>query len=330
MITQYSPTMVPPEILKEICKKIESYFPGKDKQSLSKAISLLGYNNTETLLNDVFGFFESKLILNSFDFESLELDTLKTFDIKGLGYEFAEYADSTRLASMSDEDREFLFDTMSKVARIFLHEIIFPVFESIDPNIKQAFDDLIKENIKQIAIIENFDENEIYEELRLNDFFEKPTVKIDENKKLLKHQKEERYTHYIVCELNDQQINRLIACFYDYGITTMSRNRIIDFFDSEGESIEPLNINPDKLEVFVHLIYLMKSTKIDNNCIISIRKTKAVWQYIQENIMNSKTENLFDQDINKLSSIIKKNEKGKYNSMIEDAKEILKEILKDK
>ena len=152
------------DVLRKISAQIETHFIGAEKERLINNSKQFGIDNLQNFFEKVFLFFDVRL-----NVDTLTIEDIRKIDLKELSYDFIEFAGISKPEFSSKEEQLESVEILSKVARIFLHEILFPKLNDLGENLRNEVSTLIKIAVKRISLVENFNEKYVMELLRLDE-----------------------------------------------------------------------------------------------------------------------------------------------------------------
>lgn len=305
-----------------IKRTIEIHFVDNEEYSLTQVMNSIGVSGLDKALIRSFEFLEER-----FDFEELSISSLESVDFKELVYEFKKYTKLKIPAFSSENERQMYFQIVNKIARIIIHEILVPALQRIDQQSRDSIINVFTDTVHRVCIVEGLEYEPISQELRLDRIMGQQKIGFVIPEKPSKMQ-ETRIVkvYYLIFNGGDYRLKKLVNLLHDlYFIILSPKSLTTDFFNSNGKFISPIEVDVNRLNSFLYLICLLKKNPIQGKKYIEISEGKAIWDYLQQNLIDNEKKHIFKQDLRELSSRIKQNP-SKYKLDIKIAQEIFNEI----
>lgn len=307
--------------LKRIAEELGASFI-TDKENLIAALSLIGAVNLEDLLGVVSGFFHERI-----NMKELTIGDIQKINLKKLAYEFIEQIGFSKPNFSSAEERAIAVDVFFKLGRLYIHDILFPELVESNPNAAYSLLNLLKRTVSSIAIGQKFDKRAAFDLLMLHDIEIPLHPSLTGTLILGKDSSKFQLTRseYIkTTDLYIKEIGRIAERVYEYG-AIRKKSAFVAAINSGGADIEPMEIHSEKEKLIVHLFYRMWHPYVKKHKrIIYMSKGKAIWDFLQENIVDENGEFL-SRDLSKTSSDI--NCLPGHEKIITDIEKILKPIF---
>lgn len=313
-----------PRIIDLIANELEKYFIS-DKSDLCEALTLFSFENLAALLSEIEDFFTQR-----FDFNKISSEQIENLNFKTLSYEFANKIRLERPLITEQFNKEKIISIYSKLARLLLHEVLFPELFKIDPRLAASVKSQIKRSAGAIAVIEGIDPHYVHRLIRIDDVtttiqssiqFRHEETKLTENDKNIKSSK---FLKTCLSSFDIDRLGRILKT--DYKII-LSIEEFRNLLSSDGYAKGSLRINSEMLKSFVWLIDQMYHASRNGRGLIYLNRTKGYWQYLQGVVINE-NEKWFKKEFKRIYSIMKNSTSKEDNVIKENINEILSPFKK--
>lgn len=298
-----------------VAKTLEQYFVG-DHKDLLETLSLFAFENLTEFFNEIGTFFNEQ-----FDFDNLTREHIENLDYKALAYNFANKLKIERPLVTNTFIKEKVILIFGKLARLFIHEILFPELIKIDPRLAVSVRNQIKRAAGSIAIIEGIEKRFAYDIIKIDDVnidlqvtFLPPLTKITTDKETTK----KKITVFFKTCLKEASIDKLGKTLKtEYGIIySITEFRGLIF--SDGQWNGSLRVKNEKQKWFIWLIDQMYNERR----LIQLNKTKGYWKLLQ-GIVIDENEKWFPRQFTKVCNEIRKLDTEEHRLIKNDIETIL-------
>lgn len=314
------PAVIDNNILKSIADGMESSFI-TDYDQLMAVLSIFGIKDIEQALTLVTDFF-----LRNVKIKKITIDSVQNINLTNLTYEFIKETGFTKTVFSTKKEKKMVLSIFYKLGRLYLHDVLFHELILVNPNLAYSMLNMLKRTINSVCLAQGFDKKEAFKELMLDQIeipFQKalPEKSVSKNK-IDYHITKVQYIQLGKSELRD--VEQIAETLYSDHDAIAKKSAFVALVNSQGETIELMEVNAVKIKLIAHLFYRMYNPYDKNHKkIIRMNKGKGYWEFLQQNIIDE-SGNTISNRIRKISSEINNSE---YDQQIKkDVEYILKPI----
>lgn len=314
--------------LPPIDKHLETFFIGEDREKLYEILAKLSIPDITHLFISISSFFEKR-----FAEKPMTLIQIEELDLKQLAYEFANQLNIPVPLVITEVERQEFKDILSKLGRVMLHEFVFPLILEECPEIAVSVKNLIKRSIASVCIIEGINKVEVFDMLQLEELpVERPIGYLNPVKPhqeiiyiTTKNEKTNGSAILVCNHLSEDRKKYLSILLKQYGVCKGWRP-FYNLIDTNGKSSQIIKVNPEKINLLLRVIFLLNQKKTESGKrYISLNKGKGLWDFLQQYLINEKTDDFFKRAFRKISS--ETNREKEHLDVRNSAERILKEVL---
>lgn len=306
--------------LKGVAEEVMSFFH-IDEEQLTRVFSMFGILDMQHLLIFIGQFFTKKINLSRVTIADLE-----KLNLNKLAYSFIKESGLSIPQNMSLEEKEMVKAISFKLGRILIHNVLFPELVKINPNLAFSVLNSLKRTVSSIAAAEGASKREITSLLCLDDIEIPLSPLAITQQAIAKATRTDRPT-YITTVLTITELDKMAKILLKDFDAIRKKSAFTSLLKSDGNDIQPLTINSNKIELITHLFYRMNTPyDPEHSRLIQMNKGKAFWQFFQQNIIDE-SGNMLSVQLKKLSSNINK---SNPEQVTKDVKSILEPIYKQR
>lgn len=295
-----------------------------DWEDILKIVKTLEISDVKTIFKKIGSFFTEELKINA-----LCLEEIESLNLRDVSRQLLKYTNTSLPLIKTEFEKEVTKKLISKLARVLLHDLLFPAIIEENPNLALALKNLIKRNLTSVCRIEGWDAQSAFESLKVDDLPGEQKIGFIVDRKNtgdIKESETGSVSMFFVPNFSEEEGRQLARNLVEYKVIA-AINPFVEFLFSQGRNFQPVKCHNKKL--MAHLLFRLYHTSIDGKKnLLKMNFGKKYFQFAEQNMLDG-DGGLLLWGLARMSSDVNNNPKGKKNSIIiKEVDYIIKSVFK--